>query len=94
MKIRSRGASIATLATIVFVLGGLVSALDVASASAQANSAGAPAGDAATGSRGLLLHLHGEVLEGGQGVVEGGHLDHLEVAAGVRLRLLVLVRRD
>jgi uncharacterized repeat protein (TIGR01451 family) len=44
MKIRSRAASLATLATIVFVLAGLGSALDVASASAQANPAGAPAG--------------------------------------------------
>jgi uncharacterized repeat protein (TIGR01451 family) len=45
MKIRSRGASIATLASILFVLTGLGSALDVASASAQANPAGAAAGD-------------------------------------------------
>jgi uncharacterized repeat protein (TIGR01451 family) len=45
MKIRSRGTSLATLATIVLALAGLGSVLDTASASAQANPAGAPAGD-------------------------------------------------
>src|ERR1039457_1761074 len=44
MKSRSLGACLATLATSVFVLAGFGSALEVASAAAQANPAGSPGG--------------------------------------------------